>query len=79
MIKELPGVTRAPRILAPHGPGRAYRLYIGYPRRPQMRRQPLHPLLFLLARATQPELIRQVQFLNVENRILRSRLPSGWW
>ncbi len=50
-----------------------------------MRPQPIHPLLFLLARATQPELIRQVQFLKVENRMLRSRLPrrvvvkgSGW-
>ena len=44
-------------------------------RRRPMRRQPLHPLLFLLAGASQPELIRQIQYLKVENRILRSRLP----
>ncbi len=40
-----------------------------------MRPQPLRPLLMLLARATQPEVIRQLQYLKVENRILRSKLP----
>ena len=41
-----------------------------------MRPPSLDPLLFFQpARATQPELIRQVQYLKVENRILRARLP----
>ena len=41
-----------------------------------MRTPSLNPLLFLLAGATQPELIRQIQYLKVENRILRARLPK---
>ena len=36
----------------------------------------LHPLLVFLASLTQQELARQVVFLQEENRILRSRLPS---
>jgi len=32
-------------------------------------------LLLLIAGATQKELARQVQYLKVENRILRSKLP----
>ena len=35
-----------------------------------------HPLLQLLACATRQELARQVQYLKVENQILRSRLPQ---
>jgi putative transposase len=34
-----------------------------------------HPILHLIARATHDELARQVQYLKVENEILRSRLP----
>ncbi len=44
----------------------------------------LHPLLFLLARCTKNQLIRQIEFFKVENQILRipvlaesGRLPSG--
>ena len=36
----------------------------------------LHPLLVFLASLTQQELARQVVFLQVENCILRSRLPG---
>jgi putative transposase len=35
-----------------------------------------HPLLYLLACATRQELARQVQYLKVENEILRARLPK---
>jgi len=34
------------------------------------------PLLLLLARVTDPELARMVQYLKVESEILRSRLPK---
>ncbi len=34
------------------------------------------PLLFLLARCTRNELIRQIEFLKAENRILRQRVPK---
>jgi hypothetical protein len=33
-----------------------------------------HPLLFLLARCTKNELIRQIEFLRAENEILRTRV-----
>ena len=36
----------------------------------------LQALLLVLARATDRELARQVQYLKVENRILRNRLPK---
>jgi putative transposase len=36
----------------------------------------VHPLLLLLARATEKELVRMVEYLKAENRILRSRLPA---
>jgi putative transposase len=35
-----------------------------------------NPFLLLLARLTDPELARAVQFLEVENAMLRSRLPK---
>lgn len=35
-----------------------------------------HPLLLLIAGATQNELARQVRYLKVENEILRSKLPA---
>ncbi len=35
-----------------------------------------HPLLFLLARCTKNQLIRQIEFLKAENQILRSRVPG---
>ena len=41
-----------------------------------MRLKLIDPLLFILARATHSELARQVQYLKVENQILRSRLPK---
>ncbi len=34
------------------------------------------PLLFLLARCTRNELIRQIEFLKAENQILRQRVPK---
>ena len=34
------------------------------------------PLLFLLARCTRNELIRQIEFLKAENLILRQRVPK---
>ncbi len=44
-----------------------------------------HPLLFILARATRQEMARQLQYLKIENEILRSKLPkqvpvtqNGW-
>lgn len=36
----------------------------------------LHPLLLLVARATEKELVRYVEYLKAENRILRSKLPK---
>jgi putative transposase len=36
----------------------------------------VHPLLLLLARATQKELVQMVKYLKAENRMLRSRLPK---
>lgn len=36
----------------------------------------LHPLLLLLARATEKELVLYVEYLKAENRILRSKLPK---
>ena len=35
-----------------------------------------HPLMYLLACATRQELARQVQYLKVENEILRAKLPK---
>ena len=37
----------------------------------------MQPLLFLLAHSTHAELSRQVQYLRVENRILRDKLPRS--
>ena len=34
-----------------------------------------HPLLYILACATRQELARQLQYLKIENEILRARLP----
>ncbi len=36
----------------------------------------LHPLLLLVARATDKELVRMIEYLKTENRILRSKLPK---
>ena len=36
----------------------------------------LHPLLLLLARAAEPEIVRMIENLKAENRILRSKLPK---
>ena len=36
----------------------------------------LHPLLLLVARATEKELVRYVEFLKTENRILRDKLSK---
>jgi putative transposase len=36
----------------------------------------VHPLLLLLARATEKELVQMVEYLKAENRILRSKLPK---
>jgi putative transposase len=36
----------------------------------------LHPLLLLLARATEKELVQTVEYLKTENRILRQKLPK---
>jgi putative transposase len=35
----------------------------------------VHHLLLLLARATQKELVQMIEYLKVESRMLRSRLP----
>jgi hypothetical protein len=39
----------------------------------------LHPLLLLLARATEPEMVRMIEYLKAENRSLSEFLcqPSG--
>jgi len=36
----------------------------------------LHPLLYLLAQATEKDLVMQIEYLQAENRILRSKLPK---
>jgi hypothetical protein len=36
----------------------------------------LHPLLTMIASATEQELARHVQYLKEENRILQSKLPK---
>jgi hypothetical protein len=36
----------------------------------------IHPLLMLIARATEKELVQYVEYLKAENRILRSKLPK---
>jgi putative transposase len=36
----------------------------------------LHPLLLLLARATEKELVQTIEYLKTENRIMRSKLPK---
>ena len=36
----------------------------------------LQPLFFLLAKATNHELARQLQFLRLENQLLRKKLPK---
>lgn len=36
----------------------------------------LHPLLVLIAKATEKELVKMVEYLKTENRILRSKLPK---
>lgn len=41
-----------------------------------MKHRVLNPLFFLIARATHDELANQLQFLKVENEILRSKLPA---
>ena len=35
-----------------------------------------HPLILALARATEPELARMIEYLKAENRILRGKLPK---
>ncbi len=35
----------------------------------------IHPLLLLIARATEKELVLMVEYLKAENRILRKKLP----
>jgi hypothetical protein len=35
----------------------------------------LHPLLLLLAEATEKDLVQMVEYLKTENRILRQKLP----
>lgn len=41
-----------------------------------MTRRLFNPFLLLMARLTDPELARAVQFLKIENAMLRSRLPK---
>jgi putative transposase len=36
----------------------------------------IHPLLLLVARATEKDLVQMVEYLKVENRILRNKLPK---
>ena len=36
-----------------------------------------HPLLMVLARATESQLARYVEYLKAENRILRDKLRPG--
>jgi putative transposase len=35
----------------------------------------IQPLLFIFARCTKNELIRQIEFLKAENELLRKRVP----
>ena len=35
-----------------------------------------HPLLMLIAKATEKELVKMVEYLKTENRILRNKLPK---
>lgn len=39
-------------------------------------RRPYQPLLFILARCSRNQLIRQIEFLKAENEILRKRVPQ---
>jgi putative transposase len=36
----------------------------------------VHPLLMLLAHATEKELVQIIEYLKAENRILRNKLPK---
>ena len=36
----------------------------------------VHPLLLLLARATEKELVQIIEYLKTENRTLRNKLPK---
>ena len=36
----------------------------------------VHPLLLLIARATEKDLVLYIEYLKTENRILRSKLPK---
>ncbi len=36
----------------------------------------IHPLLMLIAQATEKELVLYIEYLKAENRILRSKLPK---
>jgi len=36
----------------------------------------MHPLLALIADATEPEMAKYIEYLKVENQILRDRLPK---
>ena len=36
----------------------------------------LHPLLMLIAQATEKELVQYIEYLKAENRILRNKLPK---
>ncbi|MGI6417074.1 MAG: hypothetical protein ACOX1P_15520 [Thermoguttaceae bacterium] len=36
----------------------------------------IHPLLLLIARATEKDLVLYIEYLKAENRILRSKLPK---
>ena len=36
----------------------------------------IHPLLLLLARATEKELVQTIEYLKTENRMLRNKLPK---
>ena len=37
-----------------------------------------HPLLALIASATNNELAKYVEYLKAENKILRARIPGRW-
>ena len=37
--------------------------------------RPYQPLLFVLARCSRNQLIRQIEFLKAENEMLRKRVP----
>jgi putative transposase len=36
----------------------------------------IHPLLLLVARATEKDLVQMIEYLKAENRILRNKLPK---